>query len=165
VTAAEALARHTAISDARMARDQADTDQESAKNLSKTTETALRKRMRGCIDELISLLPADDPRWHAFGLNLPSDPDTPEQAGPLTVTSPFAHTLLVKWPRARRAERYRVLIMIVGTDDDFRIQETVHALQLLIESLPTAATVRLKAVPGNDAGDGPESDVAEEVVS
>ena len=165
VTAAEADARHTAVSDARKARDQADANQTSAKNLSKTTEVALRKRLRGCIDELTSLLAADDPRWHALGLSLPSDPDTPEQGSPITLTNPAPHSLLLTWPRVRRAERYRVLIQVVGTDTDFRIQDTVHDLTLLISGLTTGATVRLKVVPGNTAGDGPESPVVEGVVS
>jgi len=39
----------------------------------KTTKTALRKRMRGLVNELVQLLADDDARWHTFGFVSPAD--------------------------------------------------------------------------------------------
>jgi hypothetical protein len=65
----------------------------------------LRDRARGLIDELDQLIADDDPRWHAFGLNRPSDPETPEVPESLVLTAgPLGTgTVLADWADARRA--------------------------------------------------------------
>lgn len=72
VTAARALEVHAALSSARAARDAHDlAHQKLGSDRRDATET-LRKRLRGLLGELNTLLPKTDARWTAFGFAPPS---------------------------------------------------------------------------------------------
>jgi hypothetical protein len=120
VTAAQADALFQALSDARAADAEKEADVGTKKLARDTAEAALRTRLSNAMAELGQLLASDDPRWQAFGLNMPGDPDTPERVEGMVVTPTVPGTLYVDWADARRAERYRVWLQIVGTDAEFR---------------------------------------------
>ena len=48
------------------------------------------------VTELDTLLADDDPRWHEFGLSMPSDPDTPEAVESLTLTPNMAGKVVAR---------------------------------------------------------------------
>jgi hypothetical protein len=128
-------------------------------------EAALRRRLRGLIDELTQLLPADDPRWFAFGLNPPAAPDTPDAPTGLTLTAGEGGSVLVDWADAPRAARYRVFKQVVGTDADFVYALTVMDSDATLNGFPHGATVRERVTAANDGGESQPSDVGEIVVT
>lgn len=66
VTAAIATTIHTNLSNARTALDQKITESGQARDARDTAESNLRKRLRGMISELETLLGPEDPLWHAL---------------------------------------------------------------------------------------------------
>lgn len=165
VTAAAAGTLFTALSDARSAVNQGITDQAQNKNLRDASETALRKRMKGLIEELTQLLDGSDPLWFAFGLVAPDGEDTPDQVSALILGSGDLGTLVAEWPDAPRAASYRVEIQIVGVDPDFHLVLTVHDSDCTLTGLPSGAQVRVRVIAVNSAGAAaPPSEVAEALV-
>lgn len=124
----------------------------------------LKKRVRGLITELETLLADDDPRWHEFGLSMPSDPDTPERVEGLVLTPNVAGQVMAKWDRAPRVTRYRVFKQVLTVDVEPVNVETVHDPQYMLEGLPGGKTVRVTVTAANDAGEAPLSAAAEAVV-
>ncbi|MCX6856614.1 MAG: fibronectin type III domain-containing protein [Verrucomicrobia bacterium] len=164
VTAALATACHTNLSNARTALDMKVTEVGQAKQARDNAEANLRVRMKGLITELATVLSADDPLWHAFGLSRPADEETPEPPTFTTALASVAGTVLVDWDDALRAERYRVWIMIVGVDTDFRAVETVYDSDVTLAGLTSGATVKIRVTSANDAGESLPGPVAEVVV-
>src|SRR5205823_6564729 len=120
VTAARAEQLHGALSSARTALNNHLTVNGQKKTARDNGDGALRKRMRGLIDELGQLIGDDDARWYGFGLNPPGAPGTPDVPDAPVLSSPSAGVILVDWPDVPRAGRYRVWLQIVGTDADFK---------------------------------------------
>ena len=164
MTAAQAATLHTTVSDARTALDQKVTEAGQAKSARDTAEANLRKRLRGVITELDTLLGPDDPLWHAFGLNRPADESTPEAPSFTTATPGGAGILHVDWDDALRADHYRVWIFIVGTDSDFHAEETVTDSDATLSGLPSGSTVRVRVTSVNGAGESAPGPVVEVVV-
>jgi hypothetical protein len=164
VTAALAEGKFDGLSDAR--------DDLDAKDSAITTKTqglagalkTLRRRVRGLITELETLLSDDDARWHEFGLSMPADPDTPERVKGLVLTANMPGKVMVKWGRAPRASRYRVFTQVVTVDDDFVSNDTVHDTELMLEGLPSGKVLRVRIIAANEAGEAPASDVVELVI-
>ena len=65
------------------------------------------------------------------------------------------------WHHVRRAEHYRVLLMIVGVDADYCQVAERDECDAALADLPARALVRAKIVAMNDASDGPASEVVE----
>lgn len=86
-TAAICTAAHTAISDARASLNAGESDQTTAEKAEDAALRTLRKRVRGLIDELGTLLADDDGRYEAFGLNIPATPVAPVAIASLTLTA------------------------------------------------------------------------------
>jgi len=113
----------------------------------------LRKRVRDLINELDTLLADNDARWHAFGLSMPADPDTPEPVESLTLTPGTAGVIVASWPRAVRATRYRPFVQIVGVDTEFVARDAVHDMTVNLTGFTTGQTVKVYIVAANDAGE------------
>jgi hypothetical protein len=127
----------------------------------------LAKRLRGLVSKLGQLLADDDPRWNAFGLNLPSAPNTPDvpdvpDAPILTAGAPG--TVLADWADARRADHYRVFKQIVGVDADFVFVDNPTDSDCTLTGLPHGATVKICVSAVNAAGESLKSDPAQIVV-
>ncbi|MBI5775496.1 MAG: fibronectin type III domain-containing protein [Verrucomicrobia bacterium] len=164
VTAAIAETRFQAISDARQLISEKEQAQTGAKQARDTALKNLRKRARDTIHELDHFLGDSDPLWHAFGLNMPSDPDTPEAVASVTLTPNLAGKVLVQWPGARRATRYRVFGKVLTVDAEFTSRATVTELSALLEGLPGGQTLQIYVVAANDAGVAGASPTAEVVI-
>lgn len=161
ITAARADACFQALSTARAAVAEKDTDIAKKKAQRDDADAALTARLSSGVRELGELIPSDDPRWHAFGLNLPSDPDQPDAVEGLAVTATGPASAYATWHHSRRAEHYRVLLMIVGVDADYREVDMRDECDAALPALPARAKVRVKIVATNDAGDAPASEIVE----
>ena len=73
-----------------------------------TAARALRKHLRGLITELGELLPGDDGRWRAFGLNPPNAVGLPDVPEGLTVIGSMPGHLFADFESASLADRYRL---------------------------------------------------------
>jgi hypothetical protein len=165
VTAVSAGTLFTALSDARSAVNQALTDFNQKKAARDASEVALRKRMRGLIEELAQLLDELDPRWYAFGLVPPGADDTPDQPTGLVLTAGPSGTVYADWADASRATGYRVETQIVGVDPAFHLFLSVSDSDATLTGLPSGATLKVRIIATNDQGDqSPPSDVAQIVV-
>jgi hypothetical protein len=164
VTAALATTCHTTLSNARTALDLKVTESGQAKATRDAAEANLRKRMRGMITELETILGPEDPLWHAFGLSRPADEDTPEAPTFTTVTAGGPGIVLVDWDDPLRAERYRVWILVVGVDTDFRPVETVYDSDATLTGLTSGSTIKIQVTSANAAGESQPGPVAEIVV-
>ncbi len=164
VSAARADALFTALSAARAAVNNGNTDAGNKKAARDAAEDKLRTRMRGLIAELGQLLGDTDPLWDAFGLNAPGAASTPDAPEALVLTPGGAGTLHADWADARRAARYRVWVQVMGVDADFRAVATVTDSDATLSGLPSGKTVKVRVTAANDAGEGQASEVAEVVV-
>ena len=165
VTAALALAGHTAIKNARGVLAQKTAESGIAKGTRDTAEANLRDRMEGLIGELDTLLSDEDPRWHAFGLNRPADEETPEAPSFTTVLAGPNNSLLVDWDDSLRADRWRVWIKVVGVDTDFRNVVTVTDSDATVPGLTPGATVQVQVTAANDAGESGPGPMVQVVVA
>lgn len=164
VTAAQALTLANALSDARSAVNDATNQVGQKKNLRDAAVAQLKKRLRGLISELGQLLADDDPRWNAFGLNLPAAPNTPEVPDAPALTVGTAGTVLADWPDATRADYYRVFKQVVGVDAEFVFANRASDSDLTLTGLPSGSTVKICVSAVNAAGETAKSDPAQIVV-
>ena len=164
VTAAQAGTLFTALSDARSAANDGNTLAGQKKQLRDAAVQALRTRMSGCIAELGQLMEDDDPRWLAFGLNLPGATNLPEVADSLILTAGGAGVVLADWSDAARATHYRVFKQVVGVDIAFVFVTNVNDSDCTLSGLPSGATVKVQIISANDAGQAQPSTAAQIVV-
>ena len=106
----------------------------------------------------------DDERWSALGFNEPGESQAPEAVEELEVEGGAPGELLIDWDDSARAERYRVEIQVVGTDEDFRRVKTVQDSSADVAELPPVARVKLRIVAANEAGESVPSAVVEATV-
>jgi hypothetical protein len=153
VTAANAEAKFQGISNGRDGVDMKEELQTQARQARDTAFKNLRKRARDLIYELDTLLADDDARWHAFGLSMPSDPDTPEPVVSLALAMGAAGTIVATWPRAVRATRYRPFTQIVGVNEEPVAHDAVHDLTVNLPGFTSGQTVKVYIIAANDAGE------------
>ena len=151
VTAAAADAAHTALAAAVAASNAANVAAGQAKAVRDAALESLRQRMIGLVRELTQLIPGDDPRWYAFGLNRPDDPNIPAVATGLVATPGGPGILLLDWADARRAERYKVEAILPPATDWAEIVQ-VPASEATLTGLPTGAAITLRVLSANPAG-------------
>ncbi len=163
-TAAICGAAWTALSDARQAVANAESAQTTAFTNRTNAENALRKRVRGLIDELGGLIGDDDPRWEDFGLNIPANPSAPEAVASVVVAQASNHRLEVTWPYAVRAIRYIIEIFIVGVDTEWRTGANSIDLTVILKNLTAGQVVNVRIVAANDGGNAAPSPEAQETV-
>ncbi|MCA9165006.1 MAG: hypothetical protein KDA62_18565 [Planctomycetales bacterium] len=150
VTAAQAGALFTALSDARSASNASVAAVGQARVAWSAARATLERRVRGLIDELEQLISPDDPVWYAFGLNPPAADQTPSAPeGPSLIVHVL--TIFADWDDVPNAERYRVLVQIDGIDADFRAVESPTDSDATLGPFLPGQTVRVKvtAVRGN----------------
>ena len=164
-TAALCAAAWTTLSDARQAVADAETAQTTAFNARAASTEALRKRVRGLIQELETLIADDDPRWEAFGLNIPANPSAPEPVAAITTAAALGGGRVeLRWTYATRATRYRVESFIVGVDTQWQPRANARDLEIILKDLTPGQTLKLRVVAANDGGDANPSPEAQVVV-
>ena len=165
VTAAIAEIQFQALSSARDVLATKDELQTTAKQGRDIAFANLRKREHDLIGELGSLMADDDPRWHAFGLSMPTDPNVAAPVESLTLVAGTVGKIVASWPRAKRATRYRPFVQIVGVDLDFVARDAVHDLTVSLSGFTTGQTVKVYIVAANDAGEAMPSPTVQIVVT
>lgn len=153
VTAVNAEAKFQAVSNGRDTVGQKKDLQTEAKQARDTAYKNLRKRVLDLINELGTLLADDDGRWHAFGLSMPADPDTPEPVTSVALAMGAAGVIVATWPRAVRATRYRPFTQIVGVNDEPVAHDAVHDLTVNLSGFTSGQTVKVYIIAANDAGE------------
>lgn len=159
-TASLCTAAHTAVSNARSAMNAAESNATTAAGAMKAAMQALRKRVRGLITELEDLIADDDPRWEAFGLNIPANPSAPEGISQLTATPAGDGKIHAVWSYATRSTGNRLLTKRTTgqtIDPDFINSGRTPGLEKTLEDFEPGTIVLVKVVPYNDGGDGGES--------
>ncbi len=164
VTATNAEAKFTALSNARQAVNNGNAAAGQNRDVRNGAVAALKTRMRGLMAELEQLLDENDPRWDAFGLNAPGAAATPDTPEALVVTPGTPGHLLADWADARRASRYRVWVKVEGVDTDFHAAVTVTDSDATLNTFPSGRTVRVRVTAANDAGESTPSAEAQAVV-
>ena len=158
-------AAHAAISAARNQLNTAETALSGAKDNEKTAVRTMRKRVRGLIEELGTLLAEDDARYTDFGLNVPAQPVAPEPIQSLTVTPRGGGKLLAEWTYSTRLGGTRLQKKVVGVDTDFVSAGTSDGLEKTLLGFTAGQTVEIRVIAYNDGGDAAPSPVASVVVA
>jgi hypothetical protein len=159
ITEAAAQACYTAISTARSGINNAAKANGEALGLRDAALEAMRARLIGLRNELTQLpLPADSSIWYAFGFNRPSDPATPGVPDNLVLTAGATGTgaLIVDWAPSRRAESYRVKVVVAGEAPP-RLFGLFPDDQTVLTGLPLAKLLTITIIAHNAAGDSAES--------
>jgi hypothetical protein len=164
VTSALADTLFTALSTARTAAKDGNTDAGQKKILRDAAEQVLRDRLSGLIGELGQLLDDTDPMWLAFGLNEPGAVNLPDAADGLALTAGTAGVVHSNWNSAPRATRYRVFQLIVGVDTVPVNVKTVTEPEATLPGLPSGKTVQIYIVAANEAGQAAHNDPVSIVV-
>jgi hypothetical protein len=164
VTGSAALALHDALRTANATCNACLVDVATKKGVRNTAVKKLRKRMSGLTRELKQLLPPDDPRWNAFGLNMPAAIGLPDVPGGLVVTGGGPGHLLAKWDPSRLGARYRVYRKIVGVDNDWVLVKTTTETESDLNTFTPGQLVRVRVAASNDAGDSLPGDTVEQTV-
>jgi hypothetical protein len=164
-TAAACEAAAQAISTAESASNQSNVDAGTAQANFQGGLAAARKRASGLLAELGQLLEDNDPRWLAFGFEMPGSPATPEVPENV-VAAPGAagtHSLFIHWDDARRAEGYRVKVTN-ATGGAVLAEELTQDAEVSIGSLPAGATVNIVVSARNASGESQPSTATSAVV-
>jgi len=164
-TAAICDTAHTAVSDARMALNNAETALSGAKDNEKAAVRTLRKRVRGLIDEMDTLMADDDARYTDFGLNVPANPVAPEPIATLSLTATGGGKIHASWSYSTRMAGTRLQKKVIGVDEDFVPAGTADGLEKTLPGFTAGQTVELRAIAYNDGGDAAPSPVQSVVVT
>jgi hypothetical protein len=164
VTSALAGTLFTALSTARVAAADGNTDAGTKKKLRDAAEQTLRDRMTGLINELGQLLDDTDPLWLAFGLNEPGAVNLPDSVDGLVLTAGQAGTVLAHWSNPSRATRFRVYKQIDGVDPIPINITTVSEADATLTGQPSGKLLKIYIIAANDAGEAAPSDTVQIVV-
>ena len=164
-TAAICTTAHTAISDARTALNTAETALDAAKDNEKAAVRTLRKRVRGLIDELGTIIADDDSRYRDFGLNIPALPVAPEPIASLTATASGGGKVHLMWPYSTRMAGTRLQKKVIGVDTEFVSAGTADGLEKTLAGYTAGQSVVFRAIAYNDGGDANPSPEATVVVT
>ena len=164
-TAALCEASWTTLSDARQGVSTAESEQTAAFTARTTATDGLRKRVRGLINELETLLADDDPRWEAFGLNIPANPSAPEPVASVNAAALGNGRIEVNYPYATRALRYRIETFIVGVDTQWQNKASAKDLEVILKNFTPAQVVKVRVTAFNDGGDAAPSPEAQVTVT
>ena len=163
ITAAQATLHFDTLSNARDTAAQKLTLQKTCKTVRDNALDALRVKIRGTISELNQLLGADDPRWDSFGLNRPSDPETPLPASAVTLTAIGTGNVLVTWKRGKRSTRYRIFGRYTG-EAEFYQMALVHDLSHTLTGLTAGETLEIRITAANETAEAAPTETVSVVV-
>jgi hypothetical protein len=120
VTAAKATELYDAVQGAQSPLQTANVALKTAEGVLRTAQGALVKNMQSLIKILSATLSRTDPRWQAFGLNIPGDNTTPDAPTGLRATV-MGSDILLECDPTPLATRYRFRRKIIGIDNDYTL--------------------------------------------
>jgi len=153
LTAAQAHLLRQALIDGRKAINDKETEMEQTMAIRDAKFDDVRKRIRFTIDELSNLLDPLDPRWKAFGLNIPGAQETPDVPTNVMAVLIGPNAAATKWGASSRADYYRVWMKIHGTTSDYVAVGSPADLDFPLENLPSASTIDIAISALNDGGE------------
>lgn len=156
-TAALCTAAWTALSNARQTVAACEAAQTAAFEARAAATDALRRRVRGLISELETLIATDDARWEAFGLNIPAHPAAPEPVSSLTAAPLGSGRIELSYAYAVRALRFKVESWILGTDTEWQSKASAKDLEVILKGYTAGQQVKLRVIAANDGGDAAPS--------
>ena len=122
-------------------------------------ETAARRALRRLLDDLeLALGPLDD-RWIEFGFNKPGAKETPNVPENITAILIGPNAVALKWPKAPRAEYYRVWKKVSGVDQELIAVGSPNDLDFTLEGLPANATILIGVSAVNNGGESAISEL------
>lgn len=148
-TAANCAGMHGALSQARSAVNHAEARLRQAVIAKDKALVQLRRRMRGLIRELDIVMEPDDPRWKVFGLNIPASGTSPEPVQRVTAEVMGQGRVLLTWPPAPHATRYRVQMREMG-HTEFEPLATVHEPEWLLEKEGLGGFIEVRVIAANE---------------
>jgi hypothetical protein len=119
----------------------------------------LRKRVRGVVMELRQVLDDLDPKWLAFGLNMPGAEETPEAPTNVSASLIAPNTASIKWDGPPRTEYHRVWKKVLNVDADFVAVGTPIDVDFTLEELPRNAQIQVAVSAVNNGGESELSEV------
>ena len=158
ITPEDVQAVLTALTDARRAVNDQEDAMASLLNIREDKFEKLRKGLRGLIDELTDELDPLDPRWLAFGFNMPGADETPDTPANLVATLIGPTAVALKWDASARAAYYRVFKKVQGLDEDFVAVGSPADLDFTLEGVPANATVQIQICAVNTGGESQRSE-------
>jgi hypothetical protein len=153
-TAAEGTALRTAALAAQTALGDAEVALSSIGEAWTKAHEALLSEMRALIKNLEGKLAKDDPRWLAFGLNMPATKSTPGQPVHVTVQTDEAGAIVVQCEAVPLATRYRWRMLLVGVETDYKLAASTSAPVGVIAGVLPGQSVEIvvQAVNGSKQG-------------
>ena len=137
---------------------QADLKQADASNVWTSAYDALTSLMRSLIKILEATIANDDPRWLAFGLQMPATNTTPGKPTGLTATVDETGAILVQCDAVPLARRYRWRMLVVGVQTDYQLAaRSTDPMATIADVLP-GQTVQFIVQAVNGALQGVASD-------
>jgi len=129
------------ISNADSASNQSNLDAGTAQAALQTGLGAARNRLIGLRSELDQLMANDDPRWLAFGFDMPGHPSTPDVPMNLVVTlgAVGSRQQFYDWDNARRADTFRLVIKDAAGGE--LVNVIVSESEYMATDLPAGTTV------------------------
>jgi len=130
-----------------------------------TGVSALRNRLIGTRSELSQLLADDDPRWLAFGWDMPGQPTAPDEAPSNVVNTPGvagSGSFYLDWDEPVRADRSRV--RITDGTGAVLVNQIVTESEYTVRNLPSGQTVTVVLSGINGDLEGPATDPISVVV-
>lgn len=106
--------------------------------------------MRALIKILGATLARDDPRWLAFGLQMPPTNTTPGKPLNLTATTDDFGAIVVQCDGTALAMRYRWRMLLVGVESDYRLVARSTAPLASIPGVMPGQVVEIIAQAVND---------------
>ena len=155
-------ARGTVLRDEALARQQAGAT--ATMNLKTTGDvwTAAYEKlvgaMRALIKNLEGKLAKDDPRWLAFGLNMPATPATPGRPQEVTVQADESGSLVVQCAAVPLATRYRWRTLLAGVQTEYVLAARSTEPMAVIREVAPGQTVQLVVQAVNGALQGVASE-------
>lgn len=142
-----AVATQQAYADAQVTQKQMGDARDGAYN-------TLATDMRIVIKNLSEILEPNDPRWLAFGLNMPGANVTPSQPINVTATIDGNGKILVTCDAVALALRYRARVMRIGIDADYTLAASGPTPMLVVKDVLPGQTVQIviQAVNGTAQG-------------
>ncbi len=153
-TAAEGTALRTAALAAQTALADAEVALSASGEAWTTAHETLVAEMRALIKNLEGRLAKDDPRWLAFGLQMPATSGTPGQPVNLSAQGDESGAIVVQCDAVPLATRYRWRMLLVGVESEFKLAVSTTAPLGVIAGVLPGQTVEIvvQAVNGNKQG-------------
>ncbi|MDB6024560.1 MAG: hypothetical protein JWM68_783 [Verrucomicrobiales bacterium] len=160
ITAAHAQIVLDGLKNARKAVNDQETVVENLKTVRDEKLDAVRAALRGLFDELSNQLDPLDPRWKAFGFNMPGADETPDVPENLSAILIGPTAAAMKWGASARAGHYRVWQRVIGVDAEPVAVGSPADIDFNLENLPAASTVEIYVSAVNNGG---ESQLSEKI--